>query len=400
LEFGRLWLKKSLTYRKQRTERMNRWLTEEEEAVRGLARDFARQEILPVAAEFDRQERFPHPIFREGLKIGLVAGNIPAEYGGAGMGSLEQALVTEELAWACVGITAAINLNALIVDTILLGGNEEQKQQYLGRLLAGEIGAYAVTEPGAGSDVASIQSRAEQKGNGYLLNGSKTWISNATEASFFIIFVKTDSEAHHRGMTAFVIERDTPGFTVGKKLGKLGQKAAPAAELFLENVFVPAESRLGEEGSAFRLAMGVFDRSRPMVAAFGVGLIQRCLDESLRYGSERLSMGRPIIQHQAVGHKIAEMGMRGEAARLLTYQAAQLLDTGRPNTLQAAYAKAYSADTAMWAATEAVQIFGGMGYSTEYPVEKLFRDAKLLQIYEGTSEIQRNIIARELSKKL
>jgi acyl-CoA dehydrogenase len=354
---------------------------------------------LPKAAEHDHTEQYPHQIFQEALKIGLVTGNIPVEFGGAGMGALEQAVVTEELAWACLGITAAITLNALIADTILLGGNEAQKKEYLGRLLSGEIGAYAVTEPGAGSDVANIQSRAERTAAGYLLNGSKTWISNATEASFFIVFVKTDPEARHRGITAFVIERGTPGFTIGKKLGKLGQKAAPAAELFLENVVVPAEARLGEEGSGFRLAMGVFDRSRPMVASFGVGLTQRCLDESLQYGRERTSMGQPIIQHQAIGHKIADMGMRGEAARLLTYQAAHLLDVGRPNTLQAAYAKAYAADTAMWAATEAVQIFGGMGYSTEYPVEKLFRDAKLLQIYEGTSEIQRNIMVRELSRE-
>jgi acyl-CoA dehydrogenase len=377
---------------------MNAWLTEEQQAVRSLARHFARREILPRAAEHDQTQQFPHHIFREALKIGLVTANIPAQYGGAAMGALEQALVTEELAWACTGITAAITLNALIADTILLGGSERQKEAYLGRLLSGQIGAYAVTEPGAGSDVANIQCRADRMADGYRLNGSKTWISNATEASFFIVFAKTDPEARHRGITAFIIERDTPGFTVGQKLGKLGQKAAPAAELFLENVLVPAEARLGEEGSGFRLAMGVFDRSRPMVASFGVGLTQRCLDESLRYGRERLSMGQPILQHQAIGHKIADMGMRGEAARLLTYQAAHLLDQGRPNTLQAAYAKAYAADTAMWAATEAVQVFGGMGYSTEYPVEKLFRDAKLLQIYEGTSEIQRNIIVRELSR--
>jgi acyl-CoA dehydrogenase len=351
------------------------------------------------SAEHDRSEQFPHQIFRDALRIGLVVGNIPADYGGPGMGSLEQAVVTEELAWACVGITAAITLNALIADTILLGGNEEQKRGYLGRLLAGEIGAYAVTEPGAGSDVAAIQSRAEPTTGGYTLNGNKTWISNATEASFFILFAKTEPEARHRGLTAFLVERDTPGLTIGKKLGKLGQRAAPAAELFFENAFVPASARLGGEGSGFRLAMGVFDRSRPMVASFGVGLTQRCLDESVGYAKERHSMGQPLIQHQAIGHKIADMGMRGEAARLLTYQAAQLLDQERPNTLQAAYAKAYAADTAMWAATEAVQIFGGMGYSTEYPVEKLYRDAKLLQIYEGTSEIQRNIIVRELGRK-
>jgi acyl-CoA dehydrogenase len=372
-------------------------LSQEQTALRDLAREFARREIQPAAAGYDHQPAFPHPIFNKAREMGLLGLNIPEAYGGLGLGSLELALVTEQLAWACAGIAAAISLNALIADTIRLGGDQAQQGRYLSRLAAGEIGAYAVTEPAAGSDVAAIQSRAERQLNGdYLLQGSKTWISNATEASFFIVFAKTDPAAAHRGLTAFVVERDIPGLAVGRPLPKLGQKAAPAAELFLNDVRVSAANRLGEEGSGFRLAMRVFDHSRPMVAAFGVGLIQRCLDESLAYAKERHSMGQPIVEHQAIGHKIAEMAMRGQAARLLTYQAAALLDAGQRNTLQAAYAKAYAADTAMWAAVEAVQIFGGMGYSEEFPVEKLLRDAKLLQIYEGTSEIQRNIIVREL----
>ncbi|HSG16949.1 MAG TPA: acyl-CoA dehydrogenase family protein [Anaerolineae bacterium] len=371
-------------------------LTVDQQALRELAGEFARREILPVAGEYDQEARFPRRVFEQALNVGLLSLNIPERYGGAGLGTFDLVLVVEQLAWACTGITAAVTLNALIADAILLGGDEEQRQHYLERLNEGQLGAYAVTEPGAGSDVAGLETRATRRGNGYVLNGTKTWISNATEAAFFVVFAKTDVTAGHGGLSAFVIGRETAGLEVGRPLGKMGQKAAPAAELFLTDVTIPAQSRLLDEGDGFKLAMQVFDRSRPMVAAFGVGLTQRCLDESLAYAQERHSMGQPIIRHQAIGHKIAEMGLRLEAARLLTYQAARIVDDGRRNTLEAAYAKAYAADTAMWAATEAVQIFGGMGYSTEYPAEKLLRDAKLLQIYEGTSEIQRNIMVREL----
>jgi acyl-CoA dehydrogenase len=266
------------------------------------------------------------------------------------------------------------------------------------RLLAGEFGAYALTEPAAGSDVAGIKTRAVRRGEGYVLNGSKVWISNAPLASMFVIFAKTDAEAGHRGLSAFLVDRDTPGLTVGPPLGKLGQRAGPAAELFLNDVEVPESARLDAQGDGFLIAMRVFDRSRPMVAALGVGLLQRCLDESLTYARTRQSMGRALIEHQAIGHKLADMALKCDAARLLVQHAAWLLDSGRQNTLQAAYAKTFAADSAMWAASEAVQVFGGTGYSTEYPVEKLFRDAKVLQIYEGTSEIQRNIIARELAR--
>jgi acyl-CoA dehydrogenase len=392
-------------------------LSTEQRMIRDLARNFAQREIRPVAAQYDREERFPYPILASAREAGLLDLTIPTEYGGAGLGALEQALVAEELGRACVGITAAISLNSLVADALLVGGNDTQKATYLRRLVGGgggvgvgvgggvggvggggELGCYALTEPGAGSDVAAISTRALREGDEYLLNGSKMWISNATEAHFIVLFAKTDPQAGHRGISAFVIERDTPGVVVGKPLGKLGQKAELAAEIHLTDVRVPLSARLGEEGDGFRIAMGVFDHSRPMVAALSVGLTARCLEESVAYARTRQTMGRPIIEHQGVGYKIAEMGMRLEAARLLTYQAAWRLDVGERNTLQAAYAKAFAADTAMWAATEAVQVFGGMGYSTEYPVEKLFRDAKVLQIYEGTSEIQRNIMVRELAR--
>ncbi len=246
--------------------------------------------------------------------------------------------------------------------------------------------------------MAGIQTRARETADGYAISGSKIWISNASEASFFVVFAKTDPDARHKGISAFIVERDRPGVTVGNPLPKLGQRASHAAEIFFDNVVVPPENLLGQEGEGFMTAMRVFDRSRPMVAAMGVGVTARCLDEALGYAKTRQTMGRPILEHQAIGHKIAQMGLRLEAARLLTYQAAWLHDSGQRNTLQAAYAKAFAADTAMWAATEAIQVHGGMGYSTEYPVEKLLRDAKVLQIYEGTSEIQHNIMVRELAR--
>ena len=374
-------------------------LAPEQRAMRDLARTFARRTIAPLAAQYDQAARFPTEIFEQARKAGLLHLTVPEALGGPGLSALDQAIVIEQLAWACTGITAALSLNTLVADALLVGGDEALQQRYIPRLLNGECGAYAVTEPEAGSDVAAIATRAVRDGDRYILNGSKIWISNATVASFFVVFARTDLAGGHRGLSAFVVERTTAGLEVGPPLGKLGQQAAPAAPVFLHEVAVPITARLGQEGDGFRIAMQVFDRSRPMVAAFGVGLLQRCLDEALAYARQRHAMGRPILEHQAVGHKLAEMGMRLEAARLLCYQAAALLDAGQRNTLQAAYAKAFASDSAMWAATEAVQIFGGMGYSTEYPVEKLFRDAKLLQIYEGTSEIQRNIMVRELAHR-
>ncbi len=373
-------------------------LTDEQRLMQQTAREFAAKEIWPVAAQHDREERFPKEVAAKARELGLFNLTVPEEYGGPGLGAIDLALVTEQLAWGCVGIGGVISLNNLPADVLLVCGSDEQKRTYLRRLVEDEYGAYAVTEPGAGSDVAALGTRAVRRGDEYVLNGSKVWISNAPVASFFTVLAKTDPDAGHRGLSFFLVERDTAGLEVGNPLPKLGQKAGPVAEVFLNDVVVPKSALLGREGDGFRIAMQVFDRSRPMVAAFAVGLLQRCLDVSLAYARERRSMGRPIIAHQAIGHKLAEMQMRTEAARLMTYQAAWLLDAGKRNTLQASCAKAFAADAAMWAATETVQILGGYGYSPEFPAEKLFRDAKVLQIYEGTSEIQRNIIARELAE--
>ena len=375
-------------------------LTEEQAMIRQLAHDFARQEIAPLAAQADRDQRFHLPLQQQALELGLLNIAMPEAYGGMGLGALEVALVTEQLCRACLGLGTALCVNALAAEPILLAGSEAQKQQWLPRLAQGEFASFALTEPGAGSDAAGIRTSAVRQGDGYVLNGSKIWISNASLASFFVVFAKTDPAAGHKGISAFIVERDSPGLTVGEPLGKLGQRAAPTCEVFFDQVQVPLHNRLGAEGEGFALAMRTFDQSRPMVAAFGLGLVQRCIDEALPYATGRQSMGQRLIDHQAVAHKLAEMQIRLEASRLLTYQAAWLADQGQRNTLQASVAKAYTSDAAMWAATEAIQILGGMGYSTEYAVEKLFRDAKVLQIYEGTSEIQRSIIAREMERHL
>ena len=373
-------------------------LNPEQREIRDLARRFAEREIAPRAAQADLDKAFPTEVHQRAQELGLLGINLPETVGGGGLGCLELVLVTEAFCRGCLGIGTALCVNALATEPIVIAGTDAQRSRYLGAAARGALASFAMTEPGAGPDVAGIPTRAERVEGGYRLTGSKIWISNANLAEFFVVFAKTAPDGGHRGMSAFIVPRASAGLTVGEPLGKLGQRCSPTCEVFLDQVFVPEDHRLGEEGGGFALAMAVFDHSRPMVAAFGVGLIERCLDESLAYATQRSSMGKRLIDHQAVAHKLAEMRMRLEAARLLTYQSAWLLDQGRPNTIEASIAKAFAADAAMWAATEAVQIFGGMGYSTEYPVEKLFRDAKVLQIYEGTSEIQRNIIARELQR--
>jgi acyl-CoA dehydrogenase len=377
---------------------MNFELTEEQKLIRSAARDFARAEIQPIAAQCDREARFPRTIMDKAREVGLVNVTVPEAFGGGGLGVFELAVVTQELAWACAGINGTLSLNSVIADVFHVAGTAQQKEQVFRRLASGEFGGYALTEPAAGSDVSGITARAVRTGDTYVLSGSKVWISNAPLAGFFVVFARTDPAGGHRGISAFLVERDAPGLSVGAPLGKLGQRAAPAAEVFFEDVAVPESARIGDEGEGFLVAMKVFDRSRPMVAAGALGVMQRALDEAIEYARTRRTMGKPIIEHQAIGHKLADMAIRTEAARLLVLQAAWLLDSGHRNTQQAAYAKTFAADSAMAVTTEAVQIFGGMGYSTDYPVEKLFRDAKVFQIYEGTSEIQRNIIARELSR--
>ncbi len=369
----------------------------EQAALKALARRFARESIAPESSGYDEKAEFPHPLVEQARRLGFTHLVVPESYGGAGLGPLELALIAEELAWACTGIAASILLNNLVAEAVRLAGSEAQQRIYLPRLTEG-VGAYALTEPGAGSDVAALQTQVRRAGSGWILSGRKTWISHAPEAEFFVVFAKTDPSAGYRGISAFLVEREYKGVEVGRKLSKLGQRASSAAEVAFEEVELADEALLGGVGEGFRLAMRVFDRSRPMVAALAVGLAQRAFDEALAYAGERETFGRKLYEHQGVGFKLADMSLRTQAARLLTYQAAWKAGLGKVSSLEAAYAKAFAADHAMWAAVEAVQVFGSYGYSEEYPVAKLLRDAKVLQIYEGTSEIQRVIMLRELTR--
>ena len=373
-------------------------LSEEQVQFQQVARDFARNEIIPRAEHFDHSAEFPHEIVEKARELGFTSLNVPVEAGGAGLGPMEVALVAEELAYGCAGIATAITLNTLVADAVELGGSEAQKERGF-KALASGFGAYCLTEPGAGSDAAAIATKAVKTDDGYRLTGSKTWISHAPQADILVVFAKTDVEAGHRGISAFLVDARADGVSVGNPLPKMGQKASPCAEVSFDDVKLGADALMGAEGEGFKLAMKVFDRSRPMVASVAVGVARRCLEESTQYACQRKTMGVPIATHQAVGFKLAEMGMKTEAARQLVRLAAWKLQSGKSNTLEAAYAKAFAADTAMECAVEAVQVFGGYGYSKEYPVEKLMRDAKVLQIYEGTSEIQRAIMVRELTRR-
>ncbi|MFZ4660671.1 MAG: acyl-CoA dehydrogenase family protein [Caldilineaceae bacterium] len=372
-------------------------LSNDQRMLQELARDFTRKEIIPKAEHYDRSGEWPWKIFNKAREVGLVNLNIPEEYGGMGASVLEECIVGEEMAYGCTGIETALMLNQLAALPLLIAGNERQKEHYFGRITEeGKIISYALTEPDAGSDVAGIKTTATKQGDRYILNGGKTWITDAPVASFFIVFAKTNPEAGHRGMSAFIVERDYPGLSVGKPLEKMGQHAAQTAQVFFENVEVPEENRLGAEGDGFMIAMKVFDKSRPPVAAAATGLARRALDEAVKYAGERFTFGQPIYQHQGVGFILADMKIRADAARDLAWKAAWLVDNGKRNTSEAAVAKAFCADAAMQNATDAVQVFGGNGYSREYPVEKLMRDAKIYQIYEGTTQIQKLIIVREL----
>jgi acyl-CoA dehydrogenase len=376
-------------------------LTEEQKMIQDLAREFARNEIAPVAEHYDDSHEYPWPVIKKAQELGLTTMNTPEEYGGLGLSMFEECLVSEELAWGCSGISTAIGVNSLGMLPIILAGSEEQKTEYGNRMADGELCAYCVTEPEAGSDVAGILTTAVKDGDEYVLNGNKTFITGATNANFYTVLAYTDPElratkSRHKGMSFFVVERDWEGVSVGKPFNKLGQHASDTAEVIFDKVRVPASHLLGEEGKGFYYAMGVFDHSRPSVASGAVGVAQRAMDEAVQYAKERMSMGKPIWQYQAIGHMIADMAMHIEAARLLVWKAAWSVDSGSKNTTAAAFAKAFAADMAMKVCTDAVQVFGGYGYMSEYPVEKLMRDIKIYQIYEGTSQIQREIIVRSL----
>ena len=377
-------------------------LTEEQEMIRDLARDFARNEIAPNAEHYDKTHEYPWPLIKKAQELGLTTQNIPEKYGGLGLSLLDECIVGEQLAWGCSGVSTALGANGLGMLPILIAGNEDQKQEYSQRMVDGQLCAYCVTEPEAGSDVAGLKTVAVRDGDSFILRGSKTFITNATNADFYTVLAYTspslqdDRRERYRGMSFFVVHRDWEGVSVGKPFAKMGQHASDTAPVSFDDVRVPAEYMLGEEGTGFLTAMKVFDKSRPPTAAGAVGVAQRALDEAVKYAKERTTMGKPIWQHQAIGHMIADMAMQVEAARMLVWKAAWEVDAGVRNTTTSAFAKAYAADIAMKVTTDAVQVFGGYGYMSEYPVEKLMRDVKIYQIYEGTSQIQRNIVVREL----
>jgi acyl-CoA dehydrogenase len=372
-------------------------ISEEHQQLIQMARRFAAERLIPVAAECDRESKFPMDVFKAAWEVGLVNVPVPAEYGGTGMGELENAMVTEELAYGCSGITTSILANGLALTPIKLAGNEEQKQKYLGSLTAEPIlAAYATTEPGAGSDVAGLKTTFRQVGDDFVLNGQKCWITNASYARWYVVFATSNPDSRHKGIAAFIIDRDTPGLTVGKKEDKLGQRASDTSQLFLEDVKIPKSQLLAPEGKGFKLAMETFNQTRPDIGAMATGIMRRCLDECVKYAKERETFGKPIAEHQMVQAMIADMAVRAEGTRLLYQKAAWNLDNGVRDPIVSSFAKVYGADSAVASATDAVQVFGGNGYVKEYPVEKLYRDAKLLQIYEGTSQIQRMVIAKNV----
>jgi acyl-CoA dehydrogenase len=372
-------------------------LSDEQRALRDLAREFAEKEIRPVAADYDERSQHPADVIAKAHEVGLMNPHIPEELGGPGLSAFEQILIGEELAWGCSGIATSIVANILGSLPVLVAGSDEQKREWLPPLLAEpRLCSFGLTEPGAGSDVSAIQSTATRDGGEYVLNGSKMFITNAGEAAWFVIFASTDREAGHRGLSAFVVPADSNGVVVEEHLDKLGQRATDTSALAFQDVRVPAANRLGDEGEGFKIAMRTLDLTRPGTAAGAVGVARAAFEHAVEYAKTRVQFGQPIAINQGVNFLVADMAAEIEAARLLTWQAAWLIDEGERATLQSSYAKRFAADTAMKVTTDAVQIFGGYGYMKEYPVEKLMRDAKLFQIYEGTSQIQRLVIAREI----
>ena len=377
------------------------YLTSEQREMRDLVRAIARERIAPLAAHVDETEAYPD----ESLKLlgdqGLMGLYIPEAYGGTNMGTLAFCLAVEEIAWACASSATIYLVQYAGGWPIVAAGTEEQKRRYLPRLASGEItAAFSLSEPGAGSDAAAISTRAVRKGDRYVLNGVKLWVSNGSKASVITLFATVDRGRGKGGVTAFLIEPTFPGFAVGKLERKLGIRGSPTAALHLSDCEVPVQNRLGEEGEGYKIALSVLDGSRPAVGAEAVGIGQAALDAAVAYAKERQQFGQPIASFQGLQFMLADMAMQVHGARLLVHHAASLLDRGTGSTaFESSMAKCFAGDTAMKVATDAVQIFGGYGYTREYPVERFLRDAKITQIYEGTNQIQRVVIARELTRR-
>jgi len=372
-------------------------LTPEQEDLREMAHNFAEKEIRPVAWDYDRDATWPQEIVEKAWEVGLMNAEFPEAYGGPGLDVMSGVLIEEEIGWGCSGIGTSLMANGLAATPVILGGSEEIKKRYLGMLTEEpKLASFCLTEPDAGSDVGGMKTRAVRKGDKYVISGSKCFITNGSHASWYTVYAKTDPDSGHRGISAFVVPRDADGVTVDKKEDKLGQRASDTALISFDEVEVPAANLLGEENHGFKLAMQTLDHTRPGVAALGVGVARAAFEFAAEYSKERVQFGVPIAMHQAVAFMIADMATKIEAARLLVWESAVLLDQGKRNTLVASHAKRFAADSAMEIAVDAVQVYGGYGFIKEYPVEKLMRDAKIMQLYEGTSQIQRLVIAREI----
>ncbi|ANX14189.1 acyl-CoA dehydrogenase [Fictibacillus arsenicus] len=375
-------------------------LSEEHEMIRKMVRDFARNEVEPTAAERDEEERFDRAIFDQMGELGLCGIPWPEEYGGIGGDYLGYVIAVEELSRVCASVGVTLSAHTSLAGwPIFKFGNEEQKQKFLRPMAEGKkIGAYGLTEPGSGSDAGNMKTTAKKDGDHYIINGSKIFITNAGDAEIYVVFARTDIDAGTRGVSAFIVEKGTPGFSFGKKEKKLGIRSSPTLEIIFEDCRVPAENLLGKEGEGFKIAMMTLDGGRNGIAAQAVGIAQGALDASVNYAKERKQFGKPIGVNQGIGFKLADMATKVEAARLLTYQAAWRESEGLPYGKESAMSKLFAGDIAMEVTTDAVQVFGGYGYTKEYPVERYMRDAKITQIYEGTQEIQRLVISKMLLK--
>ena len=375
-------------------------LTEEHEMIRKMVRDFAENEVAPTAAERDEEERFDREIFDKMAELGLTGIPWPEEYGGIGSDYLAYCIAIEELSRVCASTGVTLSAHTSLAGwPIYKFGSEEQKQKYLRPMAQGEkIGAYGLTEPSSGSDAGGMRTTAKLVGDEYVINGSKIFITNGGIADTYVVFALTDPESKQKGTSAFIVEKDFPGFSVGKKEKKLGIRSSPTTEIIFDECRVPKENLLGKEGEGFKIAMMTLDGGRNGIAAQAVGIAQGALDAAVGYAKERVQFGKPISAQQGIGFKLADMATGVEAARLLTYQAAWLESVGLPYGKESAMSKLFAGDTAMKVTTEAVQVFGGYGYTKDYPVERFMRDAKITQIYEGTQEIQKLVISRMITK--
>ena len=373
-------------------------LSEEQKMIRNLASEFSENEIKPVAAENDRNSSFPSDLVDKLFELGFMGHFVPEEYGGSGLDFLSYIIAIEEISKACASTgTIVMAHNSLTCNPILLFGTEDQKREHLPALSSGNIiGCFALSEPESGSDAASLRATAVKKDGHYIINGTKSWITNGAEAGLCILFASTDKSKKSRGVSAFIVNLDTPGITVGKSEHKLGIKATSTTQIIFEDCKLPASSVLGNEGEGFQIAMKTLDSGRIAVAAQAVGIAQGALDASVDYSKERKAFGDSISSFQGIQFMLADMATRIEASRMLTYRAALMRDRGEKHTKYSAMAKLHAAETSMWVTTKAIQIHGGNGYTTDYPVERFFRDAKITEIYEGTSEIQRLVIARQM----